>query len=128
MFDDESADYLVVVNGEEQYSIWPAGRDLPAGWTAVGEARSRAECLDHIEEVWTDMRPKSVREAMENAGSLAAQGSRMVLSQLVDADELKAMSPEELRDMLANLDDDVIYGDEDGDPDEGGDTPDAGKS
>lgn len=128
MFDDESADYLVVVNGEEQYSIWPAGRDLPAGWTAVGEARSRAECLDHIEEVWTDMRPKSVREAMENAGSLATQGSRMVLSQLVDADELKAMSPEELRDMLANLDDDVIYGDEDGDPDEGGDTPDAGKS
>lgn len=115
MFDDESADYLVVVNGEEQYSIWPAGRDLPAGWTAVGEARSRTECLDHIEEVWTDMRPKSVREAMANAGSLAAQGSRMVLSQLVDADELKAMSPEELRDMLANLDDDVIYGDEDED-------------
>lgn len=115
MFDDESADYLVVVNGEEQYSIWPAGRDLPAGWTAVGEARSRAECLDHIEEVWTDMRPKSVRDAMdraEAAGSLAAQGSRMVLSQLVDADELKAMSPEELRDMLANLDDDVIYGED----------------
>lgn len=114
MFDDESADYLVVVNGEEQYSIWPAGRDLPAGWTAVGEARSRAECLDHIEQVWTDMRPKSVRDAMDNTGSLVEQGSRMVLSQLVDADELKAMSPEELRDMLANLDDDVIYGEEDG--------------
>jgi len=113
MFDDESAEYLVVVNGEEQYSIWPAGRDLPAGWSAVGEARSRAECLDHIELVWTDMRPKSVREAMENAGSLVAQGSRMVLSQLVDADELKAMSPEELRDMLASLDDDVIYGEDD---------------
>ncbi|MFE7039535.1 MbtH family protein [Streptomyces atratus] len=114
MFDDENAEYLVVINGEEQYSIWPASRDLPAGWTAVGGPRSRKECLDHIERVWTDMRPKSVREAIENAGSLIAQGSRMVLSQLVDADELKAMSPEELRDMLASLDDDVIYG-EDGD-------------
>lgn len=110
MFDDESAEYLVVVNGEEQYSIWPAGRELPVGWTAEGGPRQRAECLDHIEKVWTDMRPKSVREAMENAGSPVAHGSRMVLSQLVDADELKAMSPEELRDMLAGLDDDVIYG------------------
>lgn len=114
MFDDENAEYLVVVNGEEQYSIWPAVRDLPGGWTAVGAPRPRKECLDHIEGVWTDMRPKSVREALENAGSLIAQGSRMVLSQLVDADELKAMSPEELRNMLASLDDDVIYG-EDGD-------------
>lgn len=114
MFDDESAEYLVVVNDEEQYSIWPAGRELPAGWTAVGGARPREECLDHIERVWTDMRPKSVREAMEKAGSAAAGGSSMVLSQLVDADELKAMSPEELRDMLASLDDDVIYGEDDG--------------
>ncbi|MFI6053456.1 MbtH family protein [Streptomyces violascens] len=114
MFDDENAEYLVVINGEEQYSIWPATRDLPTGWTAVSGPRSRQECLNHIEQVWTDMRPKSVREALENSGSLTAQGSRMVLSQLVDADELKAMSPEELRDMLASLDDDVIYG-EDGD-------------
>jgi uncharacterized protein YbdZ (MbtH family) len=113
MFDDESAQYLVVVNGEEQYSIWPAGRELPVGWSAEGGARSREECLDHIERVWTDMRPKSVREALEGAGSLVPQGSgRMVLSQLVDADELKAMSPEELRDMLASLDDDVIYGED----------------
>jgi uncharacterized protein YbdZ (MbtH family) len=122
MFDDESIDYFVVVNDEEQYSIWPAGRGLPAGWTAVGDARPREECLNHIEEVWTDMRPRSVREALdaapttvnpESKGSLTTQGSRMVLSQLVDADELKAMSPEELRDMLANLDDDVIYGEDD---------------
>jgi uncharacterized protein YbdZ (MbtH family) len=122
MFDDESIDYFVVVNDEEQYSIWPSGRELPAGWTAVGGARSREECLSHIEEVWTDMRPKSVRVALgaasstvtpESKGSLATQGNRMVLSQLVDADELKAMSPEELRDMLANLDDDVIYGEDD---------------
>lgn len=118
MFDDESRKYFVVVNHEEQYSIWPEGRDLPEGWTTVGDARPREDCLDHIERVWTDMRPKSVRDAMaaanaENSGSLVAQGSRMVLSQLVDADELKAMSPEELRDMLASLDDDVIYGEDD---------------
>ncbi|MGI5426019.1 MbtH family protein [Streptomyces sp. CA-179760] len=114
MFDDENAEYLVVINEEEQYSIWPSVRELPAGWTAVGEPRSRDDCLDHIERVWTDMRPKSVRQALANAGSLIAQGSHMVLSQLVDADELKAMSPEELREMLASLDDDVLYG-EDGD-------------
>lgn len=127
MFDDENAEYRVVVNGEEQYSIWPAGRDLPAGWTAVGEARPREECLDHIERVWTDMRPKSVREAMENAGSPVVRGSRMVLSQLVDAEELKAMSPDELRDMLASLDDDVIYGEDDEESDgSDGSGPDAG--
>ncbi|MFJ8888611.1 MbtH family protein [Streptomyces sp. NPDC102402] len=112
MFDDENTQYLVVINGEEQYSIWPAVRDLPNGWASVGDPRPRRECLDHIERVWTDMRPKSVRKALENSGSLTAQGSRMVLSQLVDADDLKAMSPEELRNMLANLDDDVIYGDD----------------
>ncbi|MBB4906179.1 MbtH family protein [Actinophytocola algeriensis] len=64
MFDDEKANYLVVVNAEEQYSIWPDGRDMPNGWSPVGAPRSRAECLDHIERVWTDMRPKSVRDAM----------------------------------------------------------------
>ncbi|MEU5849327.1 MbtH family protein [Saccharopolyspora shandongensis] len=65
MFDDETIDYFVVVNDEEQYSIWPARRDLPTGWRAIEPARSREECLNHIEQVWTDMRPKSVREAME---------------------------------------------------------------
>jgi MbtH protein len=65
VFDDETIDYYVVVNDEEQYSIWPAERELPKGWRAVGDARSREECLSHIEEVWTDMRPKSVREAMD---------------------------------------------------------------
>jgi MbtH protein len=64
MFDDETIDYLVVVNHEEQYSIWPAHRDIPHGWQATGPARSREECLTHIEHVWTDMRPKSVRAAM----------------------------------------------------------------
>ncbi|MDT3400291.1 MbtH family NRPS accessory protein [Streptomyces sp. B1866] len=55
--------YLVVVNGEEQYSIWDASAPLPDGWRAEGHAGSRDECLAHIERVWTDMRPLSVRRA-----------------------------------------------------------------
>jgi MbtH protein len=54
--------YRVVVNHEEQYSIWPADRDLPLGWRAVGFSGTKNECLDHIEAVWTDMRPLSVRK------------------------------------------------------------------
>lgn len=62
---DSSADQFdVVVNDEEQYSIWAVGRDVPAGWTTVGVRGTREECLAHIEEVWTDMRPKSLRLAM----------------------------------------------------------------
>jgi 4'-phosphopantetheinyl transferase len=51
-----------VVNDEEQYSIWPVDRELPLGWSAVGKTGSGGDCLDYIEEVWTDMRPKSVRD------------------------------------------------------------------
>jgi MbtH protein len=54
--------YDVVVNDEEQYSIWPADSPLPDGWEAVGKRGSKDECLDHIEEVWTDLRPRSLRE------------------------------------------------------------------
>lgn len=69
MFNDDAADYFVVINEEEQYSIWPASRekDLPAGWTAVGPAQRRQECLARIEQVWTDLRPKSLRVAMQGA-------------------------------------------------------------
>jgi uncharacterized protein YbdZ (MbtH family) len=56
--------FLVVINDEEQYSIWPEDRALPAGWRAEGTAGSKDACLDHIEEVWTDMRPKSLRDAL----------------------------------------------------------------
>jgi MbtH protein len=56
--------YLVVVNEEEQYSIWPEGRTVPAGWRAVGEAAPKDECLAYIETHWTDMRPLSLRRAM----------------------------------------------------------------
>ncbi len=63
--DENDGEWLVVMNHEEQYSIWPADRELPAGWNAEGTRGAREACLDHIEKVWTDMRPKSVREAME---------------------------------------------------------------
>ncbi|WP_328908286.1 MbtH family NRPS accessory protein [Streptomyces sp. NBC_00234] len=53
--------YAVVLNDEEQYSIWRNDRELPAGWTREGKIGSKEECLDRIEEVWTDMRPLSVR-------------------------------------------------------------------
>ena len=61
--------YSVVMNGEEQYSIWPEGRDLPAGWTAAGKTGTKAECLAYIEEVWIDMRPLSLRRHMEGGGT-----------------------------------------------------------
>lgn len=54
--------YVVVVNDEDQYSIWPAHRDLPAGWTARTEPAGRQACLDHVEEHWVDMRPRSLRD------------------------------------------------------------------
>lgn len=61
----QEAEYLVVVNHEEQYSIWPAGRALPAGWSGAGAEGSKEQCLEHIERVWTDMRPLSLRRSME---------------------------------------------------------------
>jgi MbtH protein len=57
--------YRVVVNHEEQYSIWPAHREPPLGWRDGGKTGSKDECLQYIEEVWTDMRPLSVRKQLE---------------------------------------------------------------
>ncbi|MER5480860.1 MbtH family NRPS accessory protein [Streptomyces sp. NPDC002734] len=57
----EQQDYQVVVNVEEQYSLWRDGRELPAGWRGAGFAGTKEECLAHIDEVWTDMRPLSAR-------------------------------------------------------------------
>ncbi len=59
--------YLVVVNDEEQFSIWPADRDAPAGWHVTGVEGSKESCLSHIGDVWVDMRPRSLREAMGDA-------------------------------------------------------------
>ena len=61
--DNTEIDYRVVVNDEEQYSVWPTHRSVPDGWHEVGVTGSKDHCLDHIERVWTDITPKSVREA-----------------------------------------------------------------
>ena len=61
----EEAVYKVVVNHEEQYSIWPASRENPAGWRDAGKVGSKADCLQHIGEVWRDMRPLSLRKKMD---------------------------------------------------------------
>lgn len=58
--------YSVVVNGEGQYSVWPAHRAVPLGWREDGFRGSHAECLAHIRQVWTDMRPVSLRRMSEN--------------------------------------------------------------
>ncbi len=63
--EEDNTIYAVVINHEEQYSIWPVDRELPLGWTAVGKTGLKQECLDYIEEVWTDMRPLSLRKKME---------------------------------------------------------------
>ncbi|GAA2613998.1 MbtH family protein [Streptomyces axinellae] len=62
--DENEIRYSVVINDEEQYSIWPAHRETPAGWRETGCAGTKQECLDHIDTVWTDMRPRSLRERM----------------------------------------------------------------
>ncbi|AZK92483.1 MbtH family protein [Streptomyces tsukubensis] len=63
-FDDEDGRFYIVVNDEEQHSLWPVFAEVPEGWrVAFGEA-SRAECLEYVEKNWTDLRPRSLREAM----------------------------------------------------------------
>ncbi|MDQ1537283.1 MAG: MbtH protein [Actinomycetota bacterium] len=67
--DDLTITYHVVLNHEEQYSIWPVDRDIPSGWRSTGFTGRVDACLVEVERVWTDMRPLSLRQAME--GSLA---------------------------------------------------------
>lgn len=61
---EDMSTYRVVVNHEEQYSIWPADRDIPLGWRDVGKSGPKEECLAYIGQVWTDMRPLSLRRQM----------------------------------------------------------------
>jgi MbtH protein len=62
---EDNTIYKVVVNHEEQYSIWPADRENALGWNDVGRSGTKQECLDYIKQVWTDMRPLSLRKKME---------------------------------------------------------------
>jgi MbtH protein len=61
---DENTTYQVLRNDEEQYSLWPLSLDIPAGWQAVGKQGTKDECMSYVDEVWTDMRPRSLREQM----------------------------------------------------------------
>ncbi|GAA1621266.1 MbtH family NRPS accessory protein [Nonomuraea maheshkhaliensis] len=61
--------HQVVVNDEDQYSLLPLDRRLPDGWRATGVTGDRQECLDHIDEIWTDMRPRSLRSRQDAEGS-----------------------------------------------------------
>jgi MbtH protein len=70
---EDATVYQAVVNDEEQYSIWPADRELPLGWRAAGKTGTKAEVLAWIEQVWTDMRPLSLRKKMEG-GEQARSG------------------------------------------------------
>lgn len=69
-FGDDQRVYTVVVNDEEQYSIWLAARPVPAGWREVGHTGSKEECLAHIAVVWTDMRPRTLRARLGAAADV----------------------------------------------------------
>lgn len=69
-FDSDKTVFQVVINGEEQYSIWPDYKAIPEGWESVGVSGDKATCLAHIESAWTDMRPKSLRQAMAEAQTM----------------------------------------------------------
>ncbi|TCO54190.1 MbtH family protein [Actinocrispum wychmicini] len=62
---DDDSQYQVLINDEEQYSLWPVTHDVPAGWRAVGKEGSKQDCMSYVDEVWTDMRPRSLREQMD---------------------------------------------------------------
>ncbi|WP_315828559.1 MULTISPECIES: MbtH family protein [unclassified Bradyrhizobium] len=68
ILDDENQIYSAVINFEEQYSLWPMDRDPPKGWTRVGPQCNRQEVLEYIKSTWRDMRPLSLRKAMDGTG------------------------------------------------------------
>lgn len=73
--DDADATFRVVMNQEEQYSIWPSHREIPNGWRETGFMGTRAACLDHIENSWIDMRPASLRQFMAGQDAASKRAS-----------------------------------------------------
>lgn len=71
--DEDDRDYKVLVNGEEQYSLWLAWQEIPKGWRDTGKSGKKADCLAYVKEVWTDMRPLSLRRHMEQHQAAASQ-------------------------------------------------------
>lgn len=99
---DEKEDtriYKVVLNHEEQYSIWPADRENPLGWNDAGKSGPKAECLAYIKEVWTDMRPLSLRKRMEEAK--ANEAAARSNGKAATADGKEATAVEEAADASA---------------------------
>jgi MbtH protein len=74
---EDTTIYKVVVNHEEQYSIWPQDRDNPPGWRDAGKEGAKAECLEYIKQVWTDMRPLSLRKRMEEMAAEQAAAEKL---------------------------------------------------
>jgi MbtH protein len=72
VFDREDIVFNVVINHEEQYSIWPEYKEVPKGWRLAGKTGTKKECLDFIDQVWTDMRPLSLRKFMEKSAASSA--------------------------------------------------------
>jgi len=66
-FDDEATVFVVLMNDEDQYSLWPRFKEIPVGWRQVGPTGSKEECVKYVDANWTDMRPRSLREAKEAA-------------------------------------------------------------
>jgi MbtH protein len=73
---EDATNYIVVMNHEEQYSIWPSYKEIPLGWKDVGKSGLKPECLAYINEVWTDMRPLSLRKKMEEMAKKTAAATR----------------------------------------------------
>ena len=65
-FDDENGTFSVLANDEDQHSLWPAFAEVPSGWRVAFGGSSRDECLSYVEQTWTDIRPRSLREATRN--------------------------------------------------------------
>ncbi|MEV8480102.1 MbtH family protein [Streptomyces sp. NPDC051173] len=68
-FEDANSTYLVLVNSEEQYSLWPSSVNIPAGWTVEHGAAPKESCVEFIDATWTDMRPRSLRDAMARSAT-----------------------------------------------------------
>lgn len=73
-FDDVDGTFLVLVNDEQQHSLWPQFAPVPRGWTAVFGPSGHAQCLEYVEQNWTDMRPASLIAAMDGARARVAEG------------------------------------------------------
>ncbi|WP_328350277.1 MbtH family protein [Mycobacterium sp. NBC_00419] len=69
-FDDDAGQFYVLVNDEEQHSLWPAFAEIPSGWRVVFGVSARGDCLDFVEQHWTDIRPRSLREGGLDSAAL----------------------------------------------------------